>query len=307
MTDGFQRYLAAKRPVDDRALDRRVLEELQTALAQRASAVDGELQVLEVGAGIGTMLTRFLEWDVLPPGEIRYTAVDLESENVDALATHCQEWATDRAVSVTDTDPLVVERDEGRVEVRTAVADASAYAADHAGEFDLLVGAAFLDIFDFDSLATLLGALSSGGVYYFPIIFDGATRFLPAHPADDRVLGAYHAHMDQKPGGTSQAGQAVIERLQALQGTTLSAVAGSDWFVRPVDGAYPDDEGYFLSYILDTVEDAVGEMPDTDSTVLSEWLDVRRAQRSAAELSYLTHQLDVCGRVTESAALTRNR
>lgn len=300
MTGDFERYLAAKRSVDDRALDRRVLEELQTALSQRASTLDGDLHVLEVGAGIGTMLTRFLEWDLLPTGTIQYTAVDLNSETVDALVPHCRAWAEDRAVSVTDTDPLVIESDDRRVEITTAVGDAGAYAAERPDEFDLLVGVAFLDIFDLDNLGTLLETLSPGGLYYFPITFDGATRFLPSHPADEHVLGRYHDHMDQKPGGTSRAGQAVVERLQREQGTTILAVAGSDWFVRPVEGAYPDDEAYFISHILDTVESAVGELSDTDPAVLSGWLDSRREQLDAAELSYLTHQLDVCGRVTES-------
>jgi SAM-dependent methyltransferase len=307
MTNGFQRYLTAKQPVDDRALDRRVLEELQTALTRRASTLDRELRVLEVGAGIGTMLTRALEWDLLPPGTVQYTAVDLNAENIDALVPHCRDWATDRAVSDIGTDPMVIERGEHCVEVTTAVADASQYAADHAGEFDLLVGAAFLDIFDLDGLGTLLGALSSGGLYYFPIIFDGATGFLPSHPDDNHVLERYHAHMDHKPGGASQAGQAVIERLQQFQGVALSAVAGSDWFVRPIGDTYPGDEAYFLSYILDTIEEAVGEMPDADPAVLSEWLDARRSQLDAADLSYLTHQLDACGRVTDAAALTRKR
>ena len=297
MTRDFQRYLAAKRSVDDRALDRRLLDDLQTQLTRRGSAIDGQLRVLEVGAGIGTMLTRFLDWDLLPPGEIQYTAVDLNGENIEALAPHCREWAQDRAASVTGPDPLVIETDDYRIEVTTVVGEASAYATDHVAEFDLLVGVALLDIFDLDSLPTLLRALPPGGLYYFPIIFDGATRFLPAHPADEHVVSRYHAHMDQKPGGDSRAGQAVIEQLQHSQDTKLRGVAGSDWFVQPVEGKYPADEAYFLSHIVDTVESAVGEMPDTDPAVLSEWLKSRREQLSAAELSYLTHQLDVLGRV----------
>lgn len=307
MTDGFQRYLAAKRTVDDRALDRRVLDDLETRLDRRAADTDGPLTVLEVGAGIGTMLARFLEWEILPPGEIQYTALDLSAANIDALVPHLTEWAQDRTVSVTGTDPLVLATDGRRVEVTATVGDATAYAAECRGEFDLLVGAALLDIFDLDGLGTLLAALSSGGLYYFPIIFDGATRFLPAHPADKHVERQYHAHMDRKPGGDSRAGETVLARLQTLDGTTLLAGAGSDWFVQPVDSAYPADEAYFLSHILDTVESAVGEMPDADPAKLSAWLTTRRDQLAAAELSYITHQLDALGRVETPAALARKR
>lgn len=302
MTENFQRYLRAKRTVDDRSLDRQLLGELRIQLDQRAADIDGPLTVLEVGAGIGTMLSRFLEWDVLPPGEIRYTALDLSADNIDALVPYLLEWAQDRSVSVTDTDPLVLETDDNRIEVTTTVSEATAYAAEHQREFNLLVGAAFLDIFDLDGLETLLGALSSGGLYYFPVVFDGATRFVPAHPGDSHVETQYHSHMDQKPGGDSRAGGTVVERLQQRESTKLIDVAGSDWFVRPIDGAYPADEAYFLSHIIDTIESAVGEMPDADSATLTEWLNVRRDQLASTELSYLTHQLDVLGRVEDSTA-----
>jgi len=300
MTGDFQQYLVAKRTVDDRALDRQLLDDLRSGLDKRAAERDGPLTVLEVGAGIGTMLARFLEWDVLPPGEIRYTPLDLRAQNIDALVPHLRDWAQDRDVSVVKTDPLVLTTDQCRVEVTATVGEATAYAAENPGEFDLLVGAAFLDVFDLDGLETLLGTLSSGGLYYFPIIFDGATRFLPVHPADGHVEAQYHNHMDQKQGGDSRAGDAVVSRLQQREATSLVGVAGSDWFVRPVDGEYPADEGRFLSHILDTVESAVGEMADADPATLAEWLDVRRDQLKAGELGYLTHQLDVLGRVDGS-------
>ena len=295
MTD-FQRYLRAKRTVDDRALDRRLVDRLREGLAPRAADTDGPLRVLEVGAGIGTMLARFVEWDVLPAGDIRYTAVDIESANIAALPEHLRAWADDGEATVTD-DPLTVATDDRHIEVEPVSAEAVTYAADADG-YDLLVGAALLDILDRDGLPTLLGALASGGHYYFPITFDGATRFRPAHPADRTVEARYHDHMDRKPGGDSRAGGDVLERLQRLAGTTLSAVAGSDWVVRPVDGAYPADEAYFLRHILGTVDSAAREVADDEFDELDAWLARRREQVAAAELLYCTHQLDFLGRVT---------
>ena len=302
MTDSFQRYLRAKRTVDDRALDRGLLDRLREELTARADG-DGPLTVLEVGAGIGTMLTRFLDRDVLPPGEIRYVALDVESDNVDALPAYLRGWVDDRAASVSGEDPLVVETGERRVAVEPVVAEAVAYADRAAADADLLVGAALLDILDHDGLGTLLGALAPGGLYYFPITFDGVTRFRPGHPADRAVEARYHDHMDAKPGGNSRAGSDVLDRLRRLEGATLLDVAGSDWVVRPVGGAYPGEEAYFLRHILDTVEGAVAEMADDDFAELDAWLARRREQVDAAELVYLTHQLDFLGRVDEPAAV----
>jgi len=293
VTGSFQRYLRAKRTVDDRALDRRVVDSLRKRLAGRA---DGPLRVLEVGAGIGTMVSRFFEWDVFPDGEIRYVALDLDADSVARLRAYLAEWATDRPVSVAGEDTVTLDDGARRVTVEPVVGDAVAVAEAAAPEYDLLVGAALLDVLDRDALGTLLGALAPGGLYYFPITFDGATRFRPPHPADRAVEGRYHDHMDQKPGGDSRAGGAVIDRLRRLDGATLLAVAGSDWVVRPVDRTYPGDEAYFLRHILDTVERAVGEMVEETET-RDDWLARRREQVAAGDLSYVTHQLDFLGRV----------
>ena len=294
MTGSFQRYLRAKQTVDDRALDRRLIETLREQLAARAADTDGPLRVLEIGAGIGTMLARFVEWDVLPAGDIRYKAVDIQAENLSHLPDYLRDWASDRQVSV-ENSPLVLEGENRRIRIETVQAEAVAYAEAADGEYDLLIGAALLDILDREELATLLEPLAPGGLYYFPITFDGATRFQPSHPADRAIEGHYHDHMDAKQGGDSRAGGTVLARLQRLDGTTLSAVAGSDWIVRPIDGSYPADEAYFLRYILDTIGDAVGEMTGNDFEDLEAWLARRREQVAAAELLYYTHQLDFLG------------
>jgi len=297
MTDSFQRYLRAKRTVDDRALDRRLVDALREALTARAGERRGPLRVLEIGAGIGTMLTRFLDWGVLPEGDVRYVALDVQPENVAAMGEYLAEWAGDRDVSIAGDETFTLDDGARRVTVEPVVADALDYAADAAPEYDLLVGAALLDILDRDALGTLLGPVAPGGLYYFPITFDGATRFSPPHSADREVERRYHDHMDAKPGGSSRAGGDVLDRLHRLDGATLTEVAGSDWVVRPVDGAYPGDEAYFLRHILDTVEGAVGEMAGEEFSDLDAWLARRREQVAAAELLYHTHQLDFLGRV----------
>ena len=73
----FTRYLAAKRSVDDRALNRHVWQTLAEALGAAAPA-DRPLRVLEVGAGIGTMVERCIEWGLFTRAE--YTAVDSEEQ-----------------------------------------------------------------------------------------------------------------------------------------------------------------------------------------------------------------------------------
>ena len=325
----FRRYLLAKRTVDDRALDRRLVGLLRERLADRAAATEGPLRVLEVGAGVGTMVARLIDWEVLPPGETRYVAVDRDPDALAGGEPFLREWTADRPdASVSGSaspassaaggadgaaDTLVVETDARAVAVETVAADAVAHAEAHAGEFDALIGMALLDVLGLDRLDPLLDALAPGATYYFPITFDGATRFRPDHPDDRAVERLYHRHMDEKPGGNSRSGGAAISLLRAADGSKLLGVAGSDWVVRPVDGegdgGYPGDEARFLRHILGTVEDAVGEVIASDgagesslsAADLDAWLRTRRKQVDAAELVYLTHQLDLLGRVDGDA------
>jgi SAM-dependent methyltransferase len=316
MVEEFHRYLRTKRAVDDRALDRGLVDELRAGLAGRAVASEGPLRVLDVGAGLGTMLARFLEWDVLPAGAIEYTAVDVDERTVAAIPDYLSAWAAERGIEATiadsgtnaDAPRVELPGPERTVTVDPVVGDAADFAARSDREYDLLVGAALLDLVELDRLPALLSALAPGGYWYFPITFDGVTRFLPTHPADGAVERAYHRHMDEKPGGDSRAGSHALDRLARMDGASVVGAAGSDWVVRPVDGegesegAYPGDEAFFLRYILATVESALGELdrrPDLDDDTLAGWLSARRRQVEAGELTYLTHQLDLLGRRVE--------
>ncbi|MFC7154395.1 hypothetical protein ACFQPA_02860 [Halomarina halobia] len=298
--DGFLRYLRAKRTVDDRAVDRRVFDRLREGLAGRESA-----RVLDVGAGLGASLRRFLARGALPD-RVEYALVELDEATLTAARESLPAWAGELGYEVSENASLggdaLLSRGEERVRVEFVRGDALAVAPGR--ECDLLVGQAFLDLVDPSALPDLLSCLDAGGRWYFPITYDGGTRFAPAHPLDDAVERAYHAHMDARPKAGSAAARAVIGALPDR--ADLLAAAGSDWVVHPEDGGYPADEAYFLRYVLDTVAGAVGERTaDTnadggaatlDPDALEEWLTTRRAQVDAGELTYVAHQLDLLGR-----------
>jgi ubiquinone/menaquinone biosynthesis C-methylase UbiE len=87
------RYLAAKKSVDDRALNWQVWQRLVAALPR--ATTEQPLRILEVGAGIGSMVERLVAGDVLT--HPTYTAID----NAPALLTEAHrglpQWADDRS------------------------------------------------------------------------------------------------------------------------------------------------------------------------------------------------------------------
>ncbi len=282
----FPRYLAAKKSVDDRALNRAVWQRLAEELASRNAADRPE--VLEIGAGIGTMTERVVAWGLLKNG--RYTALDSEAENVAAARAR-------------------LGKGEGDLHLSLEEADAFEFAAraEQQQRYDLLIAHAVLDLFDIPrALPRLLPVLKPGGLCYFTINFDGATIFEPViDPAlDAQIETLYHRSMDDRitddqPSGDSRSGRHLFHLLPAV-GVEILAAGSSDWVVYALNGSYPHDEAYFLHCILHFVESTLSGHPALDETAFADWLAERRRQIASGELVYIAHQMDFAGRIPQN-------
>ncbi len=290
MTDAFDfsRYLASKRTVDDRALNRQVWQTLADAVAGELTP-DRPLRVLEVGAGIGTMVERCVEWGLFTSAD--YTAIDSEESNI--------EVARRRLAHLTSGG-------ESGLRVRLQTADLYEFAArrENRHGFDLIIAHALLDLLHLPTaLPGLLGMVRPAGLFYFSINFDGATLFLPEIDAglDGRIEALYHRSMDTRmtdgqPSGDSRTGRRLFHALRAC-GAEVLAAGSSDWVVHAVGGGYRADEAYFLGCILHFVESTLRGHSELDDGEFEDWLSIRRRQVGGGELVYVAHQLDYCGRV----------
>lgn len=291
MTGAYTRYLAAKKSVDDRALNGRVLDDV------RGLITAGAPRVLEIGAGLGTMVARLYDWGVVRAGE--YTLLDVDGRLLRDSRTWLRTWAAARGVPA---EPLPDGLRLGGLRVRLVEAELGGYLDTGRGAAaDLLIAGAFLDLVDVpEVLPGLFRLLVPGGVYWFPITFDGESVFQPAHRHDDPVLRAYHRDMDERvrygrPAGEARTGRHLFHQLRAAGAPPLSS-GSSDWVVHAgPDGGYPHDEARFLDAILATVEDAVRDR--VEPAVLADWMAARRGQLADGELFYVAHQLDFAGRV----------
>ena len=293
LTSGYARYLAAKTTVDDRALNRHVLAELRRLMPARAP------RVLDIGAGLGTMVARLLDWGVVGTGE--YILLDTDRPLLDHSRRWLHDWAAARGLpSNLRPDGLQL----GELRVRLVHAELGRYLeADHEGRADVLIANAVLDLVDVPAiLPGLLRLLVPRGAYWFTINYDGESIFAPGHPHDKRIMAAYHRDMDERvrygrPAGDSRTGRHLFGQLRAAGAPALAA-GSSDWVVSAgPEGTYPDDEADFLRRILSTIEDALRRRPDwVDPADLAGWLAGRRRQLAAGELVYIAHQLDFAGR-----------
>ena len=210
MTSDYARYLAAKTTVDDRALNRHVLAELCRLMPA------GAPRVLEVGAGLGTMVARLMDWGAVGAGE--YILLDADRQLLDRSRRWLWDWTAARGLR---SDLLPDGLRVGDLRVRLVHAELGSYLeAAHGAPADVLIANAVLDLVDVPAvLPGLLRLLVPGGVYWFTINYDGESIFAPGHPHDDQVMQAYHRDMDDRfrygrRAGESRTGRRLFHHLR---------------------------------------------------------------------------------------------
>ncbi len=281
----FIRYLAAKRSVDDRALNHRVWDAMLAAVRMPSDGSKGP-RVLELGGGIGTMIDRAAQEGRLQPAS--WTMIDEQA----ALIAEARERLAHSA-------PFPLE---------LLATGFDAFLASVFRPFDLVIANAFLDLLDAPrALPEMKRLCRPGGLFLFSITFDGLTALEPEvdRDLDARIVELYHRTMDErvvggKPSGDSRCGRHLLTLLPRC-GYRIIAAGSSDWIVHPDKGGYPADERFFLGCILDLFEESLSARPEMDRGALSWWLHARREQLARAELVFMAHQLDVLASVEGGA------
>jgi SAM-dependent methyltransferase len=302
----FIRYLAAKKGLDDRCLNRQVWDHLARALRDRPDSAP--LRVLEVGCGIGTMVERLLDRGLLT--RAAYTGIDVEPECIRAAAQRLHGYAAARQVPLTVDagGAIFFSTPAQNVRITLEAADLFDFLDREPGKsaWDLLVAHAVLDLVDLPStLPLLLSHLAPGGLFYFSLNFDGATILEPPiDPELDALIEAlYHRTMDTRrsrggPSGSSRTGRRLFGYIKEA-GAQLIAAGSSDWVVFPGPDGYPGDEAYFLHFIIDTIGQALHGHPELAGSGFQAWIAQRHRQIEARELIYIAHQLDFLGYIEE--------
>jgi SAM-dependent methyltransferase len=289
MDFSFPRYLLAKQTVDDRALNRYVYETLTTSLPQQV------VRIIDVGAGVGTMLVRLMRWGLV--GRADYTVVDSIQENIDYSLGWIPQWAARNnfQVELIDQNKMRVNDETRDVLITFECADVFDFIKTNPPKADLLIAHAFLDLLPLpDSLPKLFSLIKPGGLAWLTLNFDGVTTFEPVidPKLDTQIEQLYHQTMDDRPsGGDSRSGRHLFKSLQDA-GADILAAGSSDWVVFAQNGKYPSDETYFLQFILHFFEQSLTGHPNLDADSFAAWLKKRLAQIDRGELVYIAHQMD---------------
>jgi hypothetical protein len=292
MEYSFPHYLLSKQSVDDRALNKDVLSALKsTLLSQR-------IRIIEVGAGIGTMLKRLMQWDVIQRAE--YVLVDEMAENIEYASEWVKFWAEEAGLSVErgEGNQVRIFDDAHDVHIKLERADVFDFIQKNKEPADLLIAHAFLDLLPMPVSLPKLFSLTKN-LAWLTVNFDGVTSLEPAIDTalDEKIERLYHQTMDTRPtGGDSKSGRHLFGHLRNAGAKIVSAGA-SDWVVYAMGGKYLEDEEYFLRFILHFFEESLRGHAELDADVFTRWLAERHAQIERGELVYIAHQMDFLAKV----------
>jgi len=292
MKYSFPHYLLSKQSVDDRALNKDVLSVLKANLPQQP------IRIIEVGAGIGTMLRRLIRWDVIQRAE--YVLVDEMSDNIEYASEWTKDWADEAGLSVerSGSNQVRVFDDSRDVQIQLEQADVFDFIQKNNEPADLLITHAFLDLLPMpESLPKLLSLTNR--LAWLTINFDGVTTFEPTIDSDldAKIERLYHKTMDtRETGGDSKSGRHLFGHLQNAGAKILEAGA-SDWVVHARNGKYEEDESYFLHFVLHFFEESLMGHAELDIGEFTDWIKKRRTQIEHGELVYIAHQMDLLARI----------
>ena len=297
----YIRYLIAKQSIDDRSLNGHVRLHLARCLPLPRTTSNRPLKVVEIGAGIGTMINRAIKWRLAH--KVHYTAIEKESDFVQVLRQRFSDpdGPTGCRTERIDADKVRIQGPFGVWTVTARCADIYDMTTQPVSEAaDLLVAHAVMDLLDVERvLPALCDLVRPGGLLYLSLNYNGNTRFLPEQPGpfEAHAMRRYDVSMDQRridgrPSGHSRTGRRLLAALAPL-GLSLVAAGSSDWLVHPIDGRYPDDDQFFLEVIVGTIFKTLKNDTAVDQHALKQWWHIRRDQIRSAELIYMAHNLDL--------------
>jgi len=286
-TFDYVQYLDLKKSIDDRSLNKNVWEVFSSWLREKIEK-EATLSVLEIGAGVGTMIERLLESSLLE--KCHYIALEPEASFKEAALNRLESWSSRHNwdFEISSEDLWQIRNQQSHITVQWLKANAEEIEVLFEEEsFDLLLSHAVIDLLPVpEIMPDVLMKLKKQGAFYFSLNFSGSTEFFPEYEMDAEISEKYHADMDSRfPESTWQPSMTGHNLLKWLEdyGCHQLVDGESDWNLSPTDQL-------FIGNILDTIKKALAGLPG-----LEQWLVKRYKELHSGELELRISNRDCFG------------
>ncbi len=285
-TFDYVQYLDIKKHIDDRSLNTEVWRKFYGWLSDKKQ--NKQLDILEIGAGIGTMIERLLDNKLLH--NCHYIALEPEADFMQTAQSRLGCWAGNNGLVFDQIGNGQWQLKGRELDVRISWVNASADHIDklYADEnFDLILSHAVIDLLPVpEIMPCILNKLKPAGGFYFSLNFSGQTRFTPTNEHDAEITRLYHADMDSRFSNLKwQASKTGVLLKPWLKNYGCSAVVdgSSDWHLTKSDQLFTEN-------ILDTIKKALAGLPELEA-----WLESRYIQLKQGGLELVISNRDCFG------------
>lgn len=297
-TFDYVNYLDVKKNIDDKSLNQSVWNSFALWLNSKSEQKDF-LKLMEVGAGIGTMIERLLDASLLR--RCHYIALEPEAPFKEAAKTRLMSWANSKGMTFDiNTEGLWLlgnnnsdNSDDLDVRIEWIAADADKIALLFENEsLDLILSHAVIDLLPVPKIMpVILSKLKQQGAFYFSINFSGQTCFFPEEQDDQDIADNYHQDMDARftdmDWQPSLTGKALSQWLRN-HGCSKVIDGESDWNLD--SNTHDASDALFIKNILDTIQKALKTKPG-----LAAWLTKRYRQLEQERLGIKISNCDCFG------------
>lgn len=235
------------------------------------------LRVVDLGCGTGAN-ARALAPHL--PARQHWRFVDHDAVLLAAARSHMAQWA---ASEDTSDGGLHVQAQGKALDIAFERADLNGDLSKLVREGDdLVTAAAFFDLVSPEWISRFVDTIARiRAVFYTVLIYDGEEAWMPAHPADDAVLAAFHEHQRTDKGFGPAAGPEAADRLIrafAQAGYHVHAAA-SPWRLGAPDAV-------LIRALAEGTSRAAEQTGLIDSGTATGWLEARR-QADAAVIGHV--------------------
>lgn len=270
-------WLALREPADHAARNPELLGAVGAYFAGRHS-----LTIVDLGSGAGSNLRS--SYSTLPNRQ-HWTLVDHDEKLLRTARERLAAWADE---TQEQGEELVLTKGEKIITVDTRQADLNKDLEWILGwQPDLITAAALLDLASKRWLERFAAALTSQRLPLYTVLtYDGREKWQPEHPADARMLAAFHHHQHSDKGFGPAVGPNATEiSAEAFRKAGFAVSTGeSPWLLGEKQRA-------LLQALAEGSAQAVLETGHLDVATVTEWL----ASRRDAESGFIGH-LDLWAR-----------
>lgn len=255
-------WLALREPADHAARNPQLLAAAGAYFADRAS-----LTIVDLGCGAGSNLRG--AYSALPARQ-HWTLVDFDERLLAVARERLIAWA-DSAHE--HGEELLLSKGDKTLTVDTRQADLNKDLEWILGwQPDLVTAAALFDLTSRRWLERFVAALVSQGLPLYTVLtYDGREQWAPEHPADARMLAAFHHHQRTDKGFGPAAGPDATEAMaEAFRKSGYAVSTGeSPWLI---DASQRE----LAEALTRGIAEAVAETGHVEPETVSSWLDARR-------------------------------